>query len=619
MKRLQDFFRAFDLESTGKWFLLSALIGVVAGMGAILFQFLSQSILHGFLARYAGYAPAEPIGEHVFFKAGDTVFCPWMIVLVMAGGGLLSGWLVYRFAPEAEGHGTDAAIDAFHNRRGEIRARIPWIKTLASAITLGTGGSAGREGPIAQIGAGFGSLLASRLKLSTRDRRIMLAAGMGAGIGAIFRAPIAGALFAGEILYRDVDLESDVIVPSAVSSTIAYSVYCLSLPSEIRFTPLFGKNLQFSLGSPLELIPFAFLAVAMALAGILYVKVFYGTRSLFDRMPIQSHFRPAIGAALAGMLGLGLYYALNKNLDVLAVLGSGYGILQKVFSSPESMTVNVLLTVALFKIFTTSLTISSGGSGGVFGPSIVIGGCFGAAIGKLFHDWWPHVVLDSQPFAIVGMAGFFAGVARAPFSTILMVSEMTGDYKLLLPTMWVATICFLLNRRWSIYQKQVPTRLDSPAHRGDFIVDVLEGILVEDVYQRGRKITMVPEGASLNSIVHLLAKTTQRYFPVIDEKGLMVGIFSAEDVRSYLFDDTIWSVANAGDVMAANIVSVKPTDDLNTALRRFTALNVDELPVVDPKEPRRLIGMVRRKESIAAYNRRLMEHKRAMESSDIID
>ena len=181
---------------------------MVAGVGAIVFQFLGQAITYGTLVHFAGFSPAEAAGEH-----------------------------------------------SFHNKRGLIRARIPFIKTLASAITLGTGGSGGREGPIAQIGAGFGSFLGSKLGLSDRDRRIMMAAGMGAGVGAIFRAPLAGALFAGEILYRDADLESDVIVPAAISSIVGYSVYSLSLPASHRYSPLFGDELKYSLSSPLELCP----------------------------------------------------------------------------------------------------------------------------------------------------------------------------------------------------------------------------------------------------------------------------------------------------------------------------------------------------------------------------
>ena len=613
MNRILENLRNLGLHSTGKWFLLAAMIGVVAGIGGIAFQVLGQVIQHFTLAQLAGFSPGEAAGEHSFFTHGAKTFLPWVVVIVMAVGGLLSGILVYTFAPETEGAGTDAAIDSFHNNQGKIRGRIPIIKTLASAITLGTGGSAGREGPIAQIGAGLGSILATRLKLSPRDRRIMLAAGVGAGVGAIFRAPLAGALFAGEILYRDADLEADAIVPAAVSSTVAYCVYSLALPASLRFAPLFGQDVPFEVSSVLEMLPYTALALALVLAGVLYIKTFRGAQKLFQRLPVIPHVRPMIGALLAGITGLALYYAFGRNADTLAVLGSGYGTLQKAFSATASLSVGLLLAVAGVKIVTTSMTISSGGSGGVFGPSMVVGGCLGAAVGQLFHSWWPSVVPQPQAFAIVGMAGFFAGCARAPFSTILMVSEMTGNYTLLLPTMWVSTLCFLLGSRWTLYEKQVPTRLDSPAHRGDFLVDVLEGMCVADVFNPGRNRMKIYEGTTLDEIVHTLAKTSQRYFPVVDSDDGMVGIFSAEDVRGYLYNDEIWQLATASDVMISRVITVNPKDDLNTALTCFTALNIDELPVVAPDDSRQLLGMVRRKEVIAAYNRRLMEHKNAVD------
>lgn len=611
---LRDFLLGFDLRSGGKWFILSTLIGLVAGVGAIGFQWAGQAVVHVTLAPYAGYLPGEAAGEHHYFEHEPADFSFPGLLIVLGVGGLLSGWLVYSFAPEAEGHGTDAAIDAFHNKRGVIRGRIPFIKTLASAITLGTGGSGGREGPIAQIGASFGSFLATRMQLSARDRRIMLAAGMGAGVGSIFRAPLAGALFAGEILYKDADLESDAIVPAAIASIVGYSVYGFALPPEKCFAPLFGNSLKYALVSPLELFPLALLSIVLVLVGVVYVKIFYGTHWLFAQMPIKPHFRPAIGAVSAGLCALVLYQLTGQDKNSLAVLSTGYGALQLALAPsavPGSFSIgaSMLLMIALFKILTTSLTIGSGGSGGVFGPSMVIGGCLGTSVGMLLQGFWPSLVRDPQVFGIVGMAGFFAGCAHAPFSTILMVSEMTGDYNLLLPTMWVSTLCFLLCRRWTLYVKQVPTRLESPAHRGDFIVDVLEGIRVRDVYDPQRRIVRVHEAMSLDEIVHMLAKTQQHYFPVVDDADRMVGIFSEDDVRSWLFDETIWQLANARDIMATNVLSVLPSDDLNTALRRFTSLNLDELPVVDDEDRTKLLGMLRRKDAIAFYNRRLSEHK----------
>jgi len=419
----------------GKWFVLSIVIGVVSGLGAIVFQFLSQLVMWLALGHAAGYWPAETAGEFARFPERANEFSPWILLAVLGAGGLASGLIVYTFAPEAEGHGTDAAIEAFHHRRGFIRWRVPIVKTLASAITIGTGGSGGREGPIAQIGAGFGSFLGTKLKLTARDRRIMLAAGMGAGVGAIFRAPLAGALFAGEILYRDADIESDVVIPAAISSIVAYSVYCLSLPAGQQFTPLFGNRLGYGLNSPVELILYGLMAVVLVGVGIVYIKTFYATHALFNRMRIPKALRPAIGAVATGLLALALWRFFGRDEHALAVLSTGYGSLQDAFSPGADIGLSILLAVAFVKILTTSLTIGSGGSGGVFGPSMVIGGCLGAAIGRVFHSLWPEVARNPEAYAIVGMADFFAVCAHAPLSKTIMVSDMTGDYTLLVPPM----------------------------------------------------------------------------------------------------------------------------------------------------------------------------------------
>lgn len=605
-----------EFRSALKWLVLSSLIGVVAGLGAMAFQFLSQSVANYTLSHIAGYQLPETEGEHSVFPHRENDLQPILLLVVLVGGGVASGFLVFKFAPEAEGHGTDAAIDAFHNKGGFIRTRVPVVKTFASAITIGTGGSGGREGPIAQIGAGFGSFLATRLKLSARDRRIMLAAGMGAGVGAIFRAPLAGALFAGEILYRDADLEAEVIVPAAIASIVGYSIFSLALPAGKQFVPLFGTRLNYQLTSVAELLPLTLLAVVLAIVGVIYIKTFYGTQKVFNQLPMPRIAKPALGAFLTGVVALAFYYLAGRDFDSLAVLSAGYGPLQKSLNpsvaGQEGFAVasGLLLAIAALKILTTSLTIGSGGSGGVFGPSMVIGGCVGAAFGQIGHIVAPEWIPTPQIYAIVGMAGFFAGCAHAPFSTIIMVSEMTGSYKLLLPSMWVCMLCFLLGQRWSLYRKQVKSRLESPAHRGDFVVDLLEGIRVSEVYRPLADQRLIPEGMLLDDVVHQLAETTQMYFPVVDQNDRMVGIFSANDVRSYLFDESLWQLANARDLMTTKVVTLSLDDDLNTAMRHFTNLNVDELPVIDSGESGRVLGMLRRKETIAAYNRRLVELKR---------
>ena len=604
--KIHAFFSGFELRSTGKWLALSALVGVVAGVGAVAFHWLCGLVLHVGLGGVSGYVPAQPAGEHAVFPTVGGEISLTLVVAVMTVGGLISGWLVYTFAPEAEGHGTDAAIDAFHQHGGFIRPRIPLVKMISSAVTLGTGGSGGREGPIAQIGAGFGSFLATRLKLPIRDRRILLAAGMGAGVGAIFKAPLAGALFAGEIYYREAEFEADAIIPAAFASIISYTVFCLFQPAAERFVPLFGPDLDVGMTSFLELLPLAVLAVVLAISGAIFIKLFYGTHAVFSRLVFLPRLlRPALGAALAGGCAVAMYFAADENTDLLNTLATGYGVLQDALKAEEALGIGLLLAIAFGKMLTTSLTIGAGGSGGVFGPSMVIGGCLGGAVGNFFHQIWPSVVAQPRSFVIVGMAGFFAGCANAPFSTIIMVSEMTGNYDLLLPAMWVSTLAFLFCRKWTLYEKQVPTRLESPAHREDFIIDVLEGIKVRDVFDPDRPVVTVPESMTLDSIVHMLAETTQSYFPVVDESERLVGIFSAKDVRSYTYDSSIWSVAIARDIMVTDVLSVVPDDDLNRAMRRFTRRNIDELPVLDSDDPEKVVGLLRRKEVIAAYNRQL--------------
>ena len=556
-----------------------------------------------------GYPSDAAFGEHHLFPAVETAFSPWLVVPIMAFGGLVSGCLVHWLAPSASGAGTDAAVDAFHNKKGKVHWLVPWVKTIASAVTLGTGGSGGREGPIAQIGAGVGAWTADRLHLTARDRRILLAAGVGAGVGAMFRAPLAGSLFAAEILYSDADMEADVIVPAASASIVAYSVYIQSIPADVRYQPIFGDSLSHVFGSPLELIPYTLLAFVLLLLTGTYVRFFRLTQDTFEKIPILPHYRPAIGAFCAGVLGIGLFVYSGHKDHLLGVLGTGYGTLQNALNGLTDLTIGTLVAVAFGKMLTTSLSIGSGGSGGVFGPLMVIGGCAGAAFGKIVNAISPELAPYPEAYAVVGMAGFFSGGARAPISTIIMIRELTGDFGLLVPTMLVSSLTFILSSRWTLYTRQVPSRMESPAHRGDFLIDVLEGLSVSDILAPGRKPMMIHEGATLDSIVHRLAETNQHYFPVVDENDQMVGIFSDDDVRAYLYDETLWRLANARDVMVSEFVKLSPDDDLNTALQHFTALNVDQLPVMDHTDPGKLIGFVGRKDAIAAYNRQILEHR----------
>ncbi len=602
-----DIVERFNLARTWHWFGLAGLVGIVAGLGALLFQWITDHGIYLFWGLIVGYAPAGAGGEPLSFVSPNPEPRAWALILVPAIGAAVSAFLVYRFAPETEGHGTDRAIFTYHRARGRSRPIAPIIKMIASAFTLASGGSAGREGPIAQIGAGFGAWLGEAFHLSDRDRRILLMAGVAAGVGAIFRAPLAGALFAAEVLYSEPDIESEVVIPALISSIVSYSIYC----SVHGFGHLFTGTRTFAFEEPMALLPYLVLGFVVAFAAIGYVVMFGATTRFFSRLPVTPYVRPVIGAALTGAIGLALWKATG-DLSALGVMGSGYGILQEAMSATGVIGpgLGLLVLVALGKMVTTSLTIGSGGSGGVFGPSMVIGGLLGAFVGSVFHFLMPEVVPEIGPFAIVGMAGFFAGAANTPVSTLLMVGDMTGNYSLLIPSMLVVTIALFLGHRWTIYPEQVRTRTDSPAHRGEFMMDVLADLKVAEVYDSERKVHTVKPDTRLSKIMDLVIGTHQQYFPVVVDEDTLVGIFSLNDMREVLYEEGLAELVVAQDIATVDVLSVTPEDSLSRALQLLTVKNIDEIPVLKSEESKKLLGVLGRRDIIGAYHRRLAEMKK---------
>ncbi len=624
------------VQVLGRNILLAGLVGIVAGLGAIAFHLMCLLVTHYGMQQLAGYSQKGPANEtelHDLFR--DAVpelsdharyhsLVPWMLILLPAAGGLVSGLLVYRFAPEAEGHGTDSAIDAYHNKRGVIRSRVPIVKMFASAITLGTGGSGGREGPIAQIGAGFGSYLATKLRLSDSERRILTAAGLGAGIGAIFHAPLAGSIFACEVLYRDPDFETEALIPAFISTTVAYSVFSAAtamLFHRSAFMPLFTGPQDVQFTDPSLLLPLTVLAAAMVIASLIYVRFFYFTRDVFAWLHLPRMLKPAIGAMLTGLIAVTAYYLLSPlgrqaQYDSLSVLSFGYGYLQRILVTPAPVflgsAITVLLVVGFGKIVTTSLTIGSGGSGGVFGPSMVIGGSLGAVIGLLFHAWLPEWVSrqDINMFVILGMASFFAAAAKTPVSTLIMVTELTGSYTLLLPSMWVCALAYLASRRWTIYEKQVANRVESPAHRGDFIVDLLQGLTVDQALtEKHRKFIAVAQDIPIAELSRLITSTLQTCFPVVETSGKYYGLFSLDDLRQFLYDSDLGPLAVAQDLATEGVEPLTRQMDLSAALSRFAHERYSEIPVVDENEPDKVVAILQRQDLISLYDKRLLEMK----------
>lgn len=575
---------------TGHVVTLSILVGVVAGLGAEVFSVLLDRVDSAMISGATGYVMPKPGAE-----GGAAVAPPssgpvrrWALVLVPAFGGLLSGILIYCLAPEAEGHGTDAVVDSFHRHRGVIRGRVPFVKTIASVLTIGTGGSAGREGPIGQIGAGFGSALAAVLRTTDRDRRLLVLAGAGAGIGAIFRAPLGGALFAAEVLYRDAEFESAALVPGFVAAIIAYSVYC-------SFTGVWGPMfnippLQFL--HPLELPFFVLLGVGCVLVGSLYIKVFYGLRDLFRKMPVPNHVKPCIGGLAVGLIGL---FAPQ-------ILGMGYGWAQLAIDG--HLAFKVVILILFLKMIATGLTIGSGGSGGVFAPSMVIGGMLGSAMGTVFHRFAPHIIVEPAAFVLVGMAGFFAGAAKVPVSSLVMVSEMTGGYGLLVPLMLTNAIAFLFTpRSVSIYERQVNTRAQSGAHAGEFFFDVLEQIHVSEAVTLGADCVTFLRNQPLAEVLNVVSDSAQPVFPVLNGDASVFGLIDPDEIRIFLTSTALThGLIVAEDVCFEKFRVVTPDESLAVALRKMRNTRLEALPVVQSAQSHKLLGLISRRNISNAYH-----------------
>lgn len=575
-----------------KWTGIAVLIGIVAGIGALAFSEAIHLATLLFLGMGAQYLPPSPAGE------GTTgilpIGRPWALPLVTALGGLISGLIVFSLAPEAEGHGTDAAIGAIHFNRGRIRGRIPLIKLVASAITIGSGGSGGREGPTAQISAGFGSFLGEVLHLSDDDRRIAVAVGIGAGIGAIFRAPLGGAVLAAEILYLH-DIEVEAIIPSLIASIVGYTIFGIVT----GFQPIFGEQTQFGFAEPIQLIYYAILGLICGLVGILYARCFYETGHLFRQLRLPRTIKPAIGGFIVGCMGL----------VMPQVLYMGYGWVQ-VAMSPSLLTLPlwIILLLPFGKIVATSLSIGSGGSGGIFGPGMVIGGMVGASFWRLGYTLLPGMPHDPAPFVIIGMMALFGGIAHAPLAVMLMVAEMTGNLSLLAPAMLAVGLSYLVVGNNTIYKSQIESRADSPAHRARLRFPLLASLTVADA-QVPVPATVGPEMTVAEAEI-VIEQRALEGAPVVDADGKLVGILTRADIRAVPVEAR--ATTTVASTMNSEPVTALPSQTLDTALDTLASHHVRWLPVLGGRDDRRVVGIITAAEVVRAYRAALNQAVRGV-------
>ncbi len=581
--------RLRDADYLRKWTVLGAVIGIISGLGAVAFFIALDFAKQFFLGVLAGYTPASPAGEGA--QPITDAVRPWAIPFIVALGGLISGIIVFRLAPEAEGHGTDAAIHAFHHGARRIRARIPLVKLVASAITIGSGGSGGREGPTAQIGAGFGSLLARTLDLDARDARIAVAAGMGAGIGAIFRAPLGGAVLAAEIPYHE-DIESDALVPSFVASIVAFSIF----GAIIGFTPIFGRVASAGFTDPRQLLYYALIGILAGIVGRLYISGFYGATRWFQQWQIPRALKPAIAGFIVGCIGLA----------IPGVLGTGYGWVQAGLNRETLLGLPLWMVLALpfAKILATSLSIGSGGSGGIFGPGMVVGGLLGAGVWRLLEGFAPAVPADPSGFVIVAMMALFGSIAHAPLAVMLMVAEMTDNLSMLPPAMLAIGIALLIVGPRSIYASQVKSRTESPAHRFRFALPLLASIPAGDAARAPRLVLRTDMTVAVAMARMIEAAVPGA--PVTDRDGSVTGALELTRLEGVPPEALIADLVEAEAIVHAG-------DGLDDALALMADGHRSWVPIAGAGG---LVGILSIRDVLEAYRRGLAANVRRVRSID---
>jgi len=564
-KQIKDLIYFLRTSDASYFLVFSILIGTGAGFGAIFFRWLILQI------------------NKLFFVDGGNLLGfmgHYYVILIPALGGLLVGPVVHFFAREAKGHGVPEVINAMVTNGGRIRPRVAVIKTLASAICIGSGGSAGREGPIIQIGSALGSSIGQLFNMTEDKTRTLVACGAGAGIAATFNAPLGGIFFALEVILREYGLKnfSSVVLSSVTATVISRSF--------LGDHPAF-QTPPFQLYSIADMPYYFVFSLFTALAALLFIKTLYKTEDIFNIIKMPPYLKPALGGLMIG--GIGLFFP--------QVFGVGYDVIENTISG--ELVIGVIVALVFLKILATSITLGSGGSGGIFAPSLLIGALLGEAFGKAATLIIPSTVIPPGAFALVGMAAVFAGTSHAPISAILLLFEMTGNYQILPPLMVTCVISVFLVR-WiskpSIYTLKLLRRgIDVEKH---IEPDLMDSIIVSDAMIK--EVIAVNESDTVRNVGLKIKKTNHRGFPVLSDEGKLVGMVTRQDINHALQnEDADTEVKN---VMTKDIMVCFPNESLKTALNKMAKKNIGRIPVVKQDSRDDIIGILTRKSIINAYN-----------------
>lgn len=555
---------------------MAMVVGVLGGYGAVAFRWLIRFVQ-----------------ETLFGNGGENFLeyllsLPWYAKLLPPViGGALVGPLVYFLAREAKGHGVPEVMEAVALKGGVIRKRVVIVKSLASAICIGSGGSVGREGPIVQIGSAIGSSFGQIMGVSVDRMRTLVGCGAAAGIAATFNAPIAGVMFAMEIILGEFGIATfSPIVVASVLSTVISRAHLGNYPAFV--VP------HYTLVSISEIPLYMVLGIIAGLVGVFFTTVLYKSEDLFDNWKIPDYTKAAIGGLMIGTIGIFFPHIFGVGYDAI-----GLALLEK-------LPWVIILSLVFIKILATSLTIGSGGSGGIFAPSLFIGSMTGGAFGYLVHALFPAATATAGAYSLVGMGAVVAATTHGPMSAIIILFEMTGDYKIILPLMLSCIIASVLAsqmKRESIYTLKLIRRgTDIRAGRE---VNIMKSLRVEDAMTHA--VETVAEDTPLKELIQFTLSSKHSSFPVVDKEGFLAGILTFQDFKDVIYEEGLEELVVAKEISTSKVITVTKNENLDHALKKIGFKNIEQLPVVDEYNPKKIVGILSRRDIFAAYNKALID------------
>ncbi|NOY52146.1 MAG: chloride channel protein [Deltaproteobacteria bacterium] len=578
-KVVNEKIHAFRISDQTFLVLTSFFVGVVSGLAYIALRKTVDTVHEIIVVR--GDQLIGLIHHHWAFL---------LVPLIPMAGALLLIPLLKLFPNEIGGYGFPNFLEEVNIRGGIIKLRAILLKMLGPALTIGSGGSAGLEGPIAQIGGAIGSNTGQFFKVSGNRMKILIACGTAGGIAATFNAPIAGVFFALEIvLLGDFTLTNfaPIVISSGIATVISRGYFGANPIFQVR---------EYSVVSNWELFLYVVMGVQIGISAVIYIFMFYKTADFFESLRIHPLVKPIIGAFFVGAIGI--FYP--------QIMGHGYETINKALRG--EIFYGLMILLVLLKMIATSLTLGSGGAGGMFGPALYIGVMIGGGYGGIVHHFFPAHTAPVGAYALVGMGAFLAAVTHAPLTAIFLLFELTQDYRIILPVMFASVIGTLIARalKHDSIDTEALSRRGINLHAGRE-VNTLQSVRVEEVMSR--KVTKIPEHMPFDMILKVATTSDILYFPVVDGDGLMTGILSFQDLKESLFEEDLKKFIVARDLAYPNVTTVTPEDHLDFVMEQFGRMDLEVLPVVDYDNRRKILGMISRRDVVTAYNQALLKRK----------